>query len=168
MTDPFCRAFVVEVRRRLHDDYLWKIDKVLARLDEEGLWWRPHEGANAIGNLLLHLAGNLRQWVIHGAGGARDVRVRDAEFAARDGHTKAELRALVATTIEEALAVVERLPDEAWLEPRTIQGYRETVLSAVFHAVEHFSGHVGQILTLAKLRDLAFPPIYGADGSGGP
>ncbi len=168
MSDPLRRAFAVEVRRRLRDDYLWKIDKVLARLDEEALWWRPHEGANAIGNLLLHLAGNLRQWVIHGAGGAPDVRVRDSEFAACGGCSKPELRALVAETIEEAIAVVERLPDERWLEPRTIQGYAETVFSAVFHAVEHFSGHVGQILYIAKLRDLAFPPVYAPDGRGGP
>lgn len=168
MNDLLLSAFLFQVERRLRDDYLWKIDRVLTRLDEESLWWRPHAGANAIGNLLLHLAGNLRQWVIHGAGDAPDRRNREGEFAARGGHTKAELRALIAATIEEAIVVVRSVPATAWLEPRVIQGYQETRFSAVFHAVEHFSGHVGQILYIAKLRDLQFPPLYGSDGHGGP
>lgn len=160
-------AFRGEVHRRLERDYLSKIRKVLETLSPEEVWWRPNERSNAIGNLILHLAGNVRQWIVSGVGGAPDVRERDLEFARREPLGNGELLRLLEGTVREALEAVDEVPDDAWFAPRTIQGYAETNFSAVFHAVEHFSGHVGQILFLAKLCQPDLPGFYGRDGSGG-
>ena len=77
------RAFIEEARRLLREDYLPKIERCLERLTDEQVWWRASEHSNSVGNLLLHLEGNLRQWVVCGAGGREDLRERDREFAER-------------------------------------------------------------------------------------
>jgi uncharacterized damage-inducible protein DinB len=164
------RAFIAEARRLLREDYLPKIERCLEQLDDGQLWWRPNAQSNSIGNLLLHLAGNARQWVVCGVGGAPDERVRDAEFAAgtRGGEGRpgeqlpggAQLLAGLRATLGEVDAVLARLDPAALLETRSIQGLDGVaVLSAVFHVVEHFSMHTGQIVLLTKMlaeRDLAF------------
>lgn len=121
----------------------------LDALTEEQLWQRANAHSNAVGNLLLHLTGNVRQWVIAGVGGAADERERAAEFAAESG-THEELKRRLTETIEQACAVLRSLPPERLTERLEIQGFRLTVLEAVYHVVEHFSGHTGQIILLAK------------------
>ena len=153
------RAFVAEARAQLAADYLPKIERCLERLDDERLWWRPNEQSNSIGNLLLHLEGNARQWIVCGVGGATDRRVRDAEFAAREQLSRDELLARLRATLAEVDAVLARLDPATLLEERRIQGLDVTCLRAVFHVVEHFSMHTGQIILLTKLLtgdDLAF------------
>ena len=146
------RAFVEESRRRLRDEYLAKIVRVVALLDDSDLWWRPNPRSNSIGNLLLHLDGNLRQWMVHGVGGEPDVRERDAEFAARGGPSGRALVRRLRRTVGEADAVLAGLEPRELQARRRIQGYDVTVLQAVYHVVEHFSGHTGQLLYVAKLR----------------
>jgi uncharacterized damage-inducible protein DinB len=132
--------------RQLHS----RIEDCLARLDDAQLWARPSESANSAGNLCLHLAGNVRQWILHGVGGAPDTRARDAEFAARGGASRDELRARLGETMEEALAVIERQTAEDLARAVRPQNYEVTVLEAIYHVVEHFAQHTGQIIYIAK------------------
>lgn len=153
-------AFLRHARFRLREDYLVKINAALAELSDEQIWWRPNEASNSIGNLILHLAGNIRQWMIAGVGGAVDTRNRTHEFAARDQISKAELLRLLAGTLEESDAVLAKLESETVAEKSDAplqrecvpQGFTQTVLDAIFHVVEHFSYHTGQIVFIAKLQ----------------
>jgi len=151
--------FLVQSARYLQDDYVPRIARCLEQLSDEDVWWRPNEASNSIGNLVLHLMGNARQWIVHGVGGAQDVRTRQEEFDRREPLPKAELVERLRTTIAEAADVIGRVSPDRLLEPRLIQGYETTVLGAIYHVVEHFSMHTGQIIVLAKARtgrDLGF------------
>jgi len=128
-----------------------RIADCLSRLDDEKMWARSGENANAIGNLVLHLCGNVRQWVVSGIGGEPDVRRRDAEFAAREGMSARDLRLLLEQTVGQAASIIEQLPAERLPEQLTIQGYDVTVLEAVYTVVEHFAQHTGQIIFATKL-----------------
>jgi len=129
-----------------------RIEKCLARLTEDQIWLREHESENAVGNLLLHLAGNVRQWIISGVGGAPDTRDRDTEFNARSGPPKTELFAVLRDTVEEGCKVVEPLTAERLAAAIQVQKYNLSVLEAIYHVVEHFSYHLGQILFIYKMR----------------
>lgn len=139
--------------------YLARIHACLELLDEEQVWRRPAEVCNSAGNLCLHLAGNVRQWILHGIAGEPDVRRRDEEFAARGGIKKAELLERLDDTVRRACAVIESLPQEQLLDMVRPQNYEVTVLEAVYHVVEHFSGHTGQIIAATRAMtgaDLGF------------
>jgi uncharacterized damage-inducible protein DinB len=161
MNEEIARAFLEEARRLLASDYLPKIERCLEQLGAGDLWWRPNAASNSIGNLLLHLAGNARQWIVSGVGGAHDQRARQTEFDAgtdrqADGAqlpTAQELIARLRETLREVDEVLARLDPASLLERRRIQGLREVqVLTAIFHVVEHFSMHTGQIILLTKMR----------------
>ena len=143
-------AFLERSRYYLGVEYPRKIRLALAALPPERLWWRPNASSNSAGNLLLHLAGNVRQWIVSGVGGAPDVRTRDAEFAAQEGPSLAVLLERLESSCAEACAVLASLDPEALLAPREIQGRTTTVCAAVYHVVEHFAGHTGQLILLAK------------------
>ena len=128
-----------------------RIEDCLGRLAPEQVWRRGGGNQNAIGNLVLHLCGNVRQWILSGVGGARDVRDRNAEFAAREGGAPAELAALVRGTIGQAVEIIRGLDATRLGERVLIQGYDMTVLEAVYTCVEHFGQHTGQILYATKL-----------------
>src|SRR5579885_576373 len=136
-----------------------RIDVCLDRLTEEQVWARGKETENAVGNLVLHLCGNVGQWIVSTIGNLPDNRDRPKEFAARRSATKHELRTRLDATVEAALAIIERLTP-AQLAPRhTIQGYDVSGLEAIYHVVEHFSMHTGQIIFATKLlttADLGF------------
>jgi uncharacterized damage-inducible protein DinB len=127
-----------------------RIDDCLGRLDDGQVWFRGGENQNAIGNLVLHLTGNVRQWIVSGVGGAPDVRDRDAEFAASGAAGVEELRRRLRATVHEAAAVVAGVAPERLAERLRIQGYDVTVLEAIYHVVEHFAQHTGQILFVTK------------------
>ncbi len=124
-----------------------RIEKRLGELPEDRVWARRGDDANAVGNLVLHLCGNVRQWIISGVGGSPDTRVRDQEFAAKDGVPAAELRDRLHRTVEEAIAVLEKLTPERLLERIHPQNHDVSVLEAVYHVVEHFAWHTGQIVS---------------------
>jgi uncharacterized damage-inducible protein DinB len=156
------QAFIDLSRRYLKDEYLPKIRHAIRDLTEEDLWWRPNDASNSIGNLILHLAGNIRQWVLSGIAGAPDVRRRQEEFDQRGGMSVEELLAHLEGTVAEVDEALAQLPVEVLGEPRTIQGLEGTVMGALYHVVEHFSMHVGQIIYLSKARlgrDLGFYEI---------
>ncbi|PYS75732.1 MAG: hypothetical protein DMF66_18635 [Acidobacteria bacterium] len=164
MNVEVARAFVEEARRHLLGDYLPKIERCLERLTDEQVCWRANEQSNSVGNLLLHLEGNVRQWVVSGLGGANDRRARDREFNERTRLPRERLLSALRATLEEADGVLARLDPSTILEGRSIQGLEVTALAAVFHVVEHFSMHTGQIILLTKQLtggDLAFYDFAG-------
>jgi len=123
------------------------------------VWWRANEGSNSIGNLLLHLEGSTRAWIIGVAGGLHNPRDRQQEFDEREHIPRTELMSRLRQTLTEADGILARLEVEVLLERRQARGEEVTVLEAVYHAVEHFSMHTGQIIMLAKMRseDLRLP-----------
>jgi uncharacterized damage-inducible protein DinB len=144
------RVFLDCSVRRLRQN-LERLDKCLARLTDDQIWCREHESENALGNLLLHLAGNVRQWILCGVGELPDTRDRDSEFNARSGPKKADLLALLRATVEEACGVIEPLTAERLAADVHIQKYDVTVLEAIYHVVEHFAMHTGQVIFATKL-----------------
>ena len=136
-----------------------RIETCLGMLSEEQIWARGTANENAIGNLVLHLCGNVRQWIVSGVGNRPDVRERDKEFAARGGVSAGELIGRLKGTVQEAVATLTPLTSAQLAESRTIQNYSGTVLEAIYHVVEHFSMHTGQILFATKMltgADLGF------------
>ena len=127
-----------------------RIETCLSKLPPHSLWARDSENENAVGNLLLHLDGNVRQWIRSGVGSRPDTRDRPSEFSARTGANASVLFAKLHGTAGEAVDRIRSLPHRRLTEPVSIQGYDTTVLSAIFHVVEHFSGHTYQIMLLTK------------------
>jgi len=122
----------------------------LNQLSEEQVWWRPDRSMNSVGNLILHLCGNLRQWIISGVGGAADTRRRQREFDERGPIPQSELLSGIEEAVQEASEVLCRVTGEALLEERQIQGFDTTCLGAVVHSVSHFRGHVQEIVHLSR------------------
>ena len=147
---PLDRLFLDCSARRLKQN-VDRLDKCLARLTEDQVWLRGHESENAVGNLLLHLAGNVRQWIVSGIGGTPDSRDRDSEFNAREGPPKSALLAMLRATVEEACKVIEPLSPERLATTVHVQKYDVSVLEAIYHVVEHFAQHTGQIIFATKL-----------------
>ena len=152
MDTTLARRFLDVSQAYLRGDFLPKIERTVAAMSDDDLWWRPHEEANSAANLVLHLAGNVRQWIVAGVGGAPDVRHRAAEFAARDGVSRQEMLARLRASVDAACDVLAALDPSALAERRQIQAHDVTVMEAIYHVVEHFSMHTGQIIYLAKLR----------------
>jgi uncharacterized damage-inducible protein DinB len=145
------QEFIARSRYHLVEDFLPKIERCLEPLTDDQIWWRPNEQSNSIGNLVLHLCGNARQWIVGGVGGAADSRNRDAEFAQRDVVARGELQALLKKTLSDVDDTLGAYDSKRLLERRTIQGSDVSALEAILHVVEHFSMHAGQILYIAKL-----------------
>lgn len=153
------RAFLDESRRYLLREYAVKIRLCLEQLSDDDLWWRANERSNSIGNLMLHLAGNIRQWIVSGVGGEPDTRQRQAEFDERGPLPRDELVGRLETALADTDRVLAALDPAVLAEDRKIQGRDTNVLRAVYHVVEHFGMHTGQIMYVTKLRtgrDLAF------------
>jgi uncharacterized damage-inducible protein DinB len=121
-------------------------------LGEDDIWWRINDASNSIGNLVLHLDGSTRMWILRVVAGRQIVRDRDAEFAERGPLAKSALLARLRSTIAEVDEVLATLNETTLLERRPSNYGEVTVLWAVLHAVEHFAMHTGQIITLTKLR----------------
>jgi len=121
-----------------------------AVLGVEQIWSRPNEHTNSIGNLILHLTGNVRQWIVAGLGGESFERDRPAEFAERGPLPTDEIVKALTNVVERACTVIAGLDAESLARRRTIQDYDVSTLAAVFHVVEHFSFHTGQIIHATK------------------
>lgn len=148
----------------LLSDYLPKIERCLEELTDEQIWWRPNEESNSIGNLILHLSGNARQWIISGLGSQPDTRIRDAEFEQRELIPRTELLNLLSSTLAEVETVLRALDPTTLLDSRKIQGNDVEILEAVFHVTEHFSMHTGQIILLTKLLTATDLHFYDFEG----
>lgn len=145
---------------RVYEEGVERINKVLALLTEEEVWYRPNDAANSVGNLVLHLCGNVTQWIGSGVGSQLDQRARDAEFDASSQISKEELMKKLQelrVITDQALATI--VSEDQLTDQRKVQGFEETVLSILIHVTEHFSYHVGQIAIIAKYQkgeDLGF------------
>jgi len=144
-----CPSFP-QLAARYLEEYLEKIRRAVEPLDFEQIWWRPAAGSNSIGNLLLHLAGNLSLWLRRGLGGDDYRRHRAAEFAADRSHDAGAMIADLTAVVGRCRDILAALDGQPLDGQVAIQGYRCDVLGVVFHAAEHMSYHTGQILTLAK------------------
>ncbi len=144
-------AFIRETREAFRQS-LRKITHCLGQLQDEDVWWRPSESHNSLQNILLHLCGNVRQWIIHGVRGEPDVRNRPQEFAERRPIPKAELLRMLSETVDEADRALAACPPSRLLEPRRIQGFDTTVLGAILDSVTHFVGHTHQIVYITRVR----------------
>ena len=158
-SDGVSEAFIAEARRLLREEYLPKIERCLEKLTDEQVWWRPNPESNSIGNLLLHISGNARQWIVCGLGTATDQRQRQSEFDRQDGIPLEELVKRLRTTVSEIDKVLAEFEASRLLDEYQIQGTTSTALAAIFHVTEHFSMHTGQIILLTKMLagvDLVF------------
>jgi len=127
-----------------------RVGVCLGKLSADQVWARGHKNENAVGNLALHLCGNVRQWIMHGLGGQVDVRTRDAEFSAAGGASPADLASKVRLTVDEARAIITRLTPEQLTAVHTIQNRTVSGVEAVLSVVEHFAQHTGQIIFATK------------------
>jgi len=152
-------AFVGHARNYLVHHYLPKIERCLEKLSDDQIWWRANPESNSIGNLVLHLCGNARQWIIAGVNESADSRERDKEFRQLEIVPVNELVTLLRETVFEIDQILSRLDPPTLLTVRRIQGLDVGVLEAIFHVTEHFSMHTGQIIMLTKMltkSDLSF------------
>lgn len=127
-----------------------RLDTCLAQLSQEQVWARSGKHENAVGNLVLHLCGNVHQWIIASIGGEPDTRHRDDEFSTIGGITTEELRDRLSATITRAIALIGDLSTRRLSNRMLIQGYDVSVLDAIYHVVEHFAMHAGQIIFITK------------------
>ena len=148
----------------LMGDYLPKIERCLEKLTDEQIWWRANEESNSIGNLVLHLCGNARQWIVMGVGSQAGTRDRDAEFEQRDLISRTELLNLLRATLADVEKTLNTLDPETLLSRRTIQSHDIDILEAVFHVIEHFSMHTGQIIMLTKMLTASDLQFYEFEG----
>lgn len=150
--DAVVQTFQHEAQRVLEHCHR-KIHHCVGQLSDDQIWWRPNEGQNSIANLILHLIGNVRQWIISGVGAEPDTRDRPAEFADRSLISRAEVLSRLDTLIKEAHAVLASLDAENAIRPRRIQGFDgETGISAIFHSVAHFYGHMQEITFMTRMQ----------------
>ena len=157
--DPACDHFLQFSRNKLLNQYWPRLRKAVETLSEEQIWWRPNPASNSIGNLVLHLNGNVWQWLVASFNRLEDKRNRPAEFDATGDLSASDLLERLGETMDEAAKVLARLTPEELLATWHIQGYTVTGLAAVYQVVEHFGLHYGQIVYVTKMqegRDLGF------------
>lgn len=145
------RIFIKEFERRVFEESYTRIFKCLSLLNEESIWFAPNQQIPSVGNLVLHLCGNARQWILSGIGGQTDNRNRDQEFVIQQNIRKSDLIFLLENLRVNILLIIREMPEEKFVQPMIIQGFHETGLSALIHVIEHFSYHTGQITTLTKI-----------------
>jgi len=144
-----------EFHLRVIEESLARIQQCMDLLTTEELWYRHNSNTNSIGNLVLHLEGNIRQYIVSGIGKTADMRERDKEFMEGYSYTSQELLDRLTTTLYTANDVVSKLSFDALAEEVTIQGFQHTNLSAIIHVIEHLSYHVGQITYFTKyIKDI--------------
>jgi hypothetical protein len=152
MTNDQLTATILQCAQDVLDQCMVKIDHCLGQLSDGQVWWRPHEDMNSIGNLLLHLTGNVRQWVVAGLGDVEDVRNRPAEFSERGPISRTELLERLKQTVADAKSVLARRTAAEMLAPRRIQGSDVSGWQAMFDCVPHFKGHTQEIICLTRLQ----------------
>lgn len=151
--------FLAFSRNKLLNQYWPRLKACVEPMTAEQVWWHPNEASNSVGNLILHLNGNVTQWLVASFNKDEDKRNRPEEFAAQDGLTAAELLSRLGATIAEAEKVLNRLTVEELLAQYVIQGYTVRGLDAVYQVIEHFGLHYGQIAYITKTiqgKDLGF------------
>ena len=150
-TDELAAAVGTAAAHEL-DSALNRIQHCLGQVNDEQVWWRPSESMNSMGNLILHLCGNVRQWIVAGIGGEQDVRQRPKEFSERGPIPKGELVRRLEVVVEEAKRALVGITARQLLEIRRIQGSDVTGLAALFDSVLHFRGHTQEVVNMTRLQ----------------
>ncbi len=143
----------------LKRDFLPKLLHCLHAMSDDQIWWRPNEKSNSVGNLVLHLRGNVKQWIAVPLGGKKFRRDRNAEFATRERVPRAQLIADIEAAVNEVETVLKSFAANQLLVRYPIQTHQVSALQAIYHVVEHFSYHLGQILYIYKLQTAEDPPF---------
>ncbi|MEL7002094.1 MAG: DinB family protein [Bacteroidota bacterium] len=141
------------------DENTEKIEKCFTQLSQDEIWKSPNDSSNSIGNLVLHLCGNIRQYAISSLGKTTDIRQRDEEFSKGQSLPKEDLLQRLKDTTEEAKSIISKADIDNLLRKRNVQGYYFSGMGVVIHVTEHYSYHTGQIALLTKLwknKDLGF------------
>ena len=136
----------------LLDQALEKIINCLEQIDDRQLWWRPTDEMNSIGNLLLHINGNLRQWAITSLTDCPDQRQRETEFSPTERKSAAELLHLTRNTVADAKTAIAGVTAEKLLDRIDVQGFEVNVMQAILHTTSHFQGHTHQIIQLTRIQ----------------
>ena len=139
-----------EFTRRMKEESLMRINACLDFMTEENIWYSPNENVNSAGNLVLHLCGNINQYINATLGGENDNRERSLEFTADKSHNKIALQKKISTVITKAVQVINNQTLELFTKEYDVQGFREKGIAIVIHVIEHTSYHTGQITTLCK------------------
>lgn len=158
MEEKLTKEFLNESVFRM-DENTKRIANCIDRLEKVQIWKRPNEYSNSIGNLILHLCGNITQYVISSLGGVKDERERDLEFGIREGFSKAQLMAKLSATVESAINTINAMDPEQLMMKRMVQGFNYSGMANIIHVVEHYSYHTGQIAFWTKFlrnEDLGF------------
>ena len=143
--------FIARSRYWLTKEYPIKIRRCVDVLPRAVVWARPNQASNSVGNLIVHLTGNVSEWILGGIGGRPITRYRAGEFAQRDGADGSELLENLEAVLTEADAVLADLTEKDLERSVVIQDRHTTVLAAVYHVVEHFAMHTGQIISMTKM-----------------
>jgi uncharacterized damage-inducible protein DinB len=165
--DLIASSFLSFSRNKLLQQYWPRLHACVERLKDDQVWWRPNESSNSVGNLVLHLNGNVRQWLVAAFAALPDSRDRNAEFAAEGGMSVVQLLETLDETMRLAQETLERLTAAELSERYDIQGYNVSGLEAVYQVVEHFGLHYGQIVYVTKWlcdEDLGFYQSLNATG----
>lgn len=149
--DQFRQAFVNE-QNGLLDAAMVKLSNCIQQLSDQQLWWRPTADQNSVANLIIHVCGNMTQWIVCGVGGEQDKRDRESEFAATGGLGQSELIERLESVTGRVRQVIEDTPTGQLLAERTVQGFEVTGMGAIVHSVTHFVGHTHQIIQLTRLQ----------------
>ena len=157
--EPLFYKEFIELSVRFINENTEKIKTCMKELDEKDVWLRLNEHVNSIANTMLHLCGNIRQYVISSVGGQIDIRERDLEFSTTEGFLKDELLAKLSETVEEAKSIITSASQENLERRRIVQNTPYTGIGIIIHITEHYSYHTGQIILLTKLfknKDMGF------------
>lgn len=160
-TTDLSMPLVIEAKRRIFEESYVRIHKCLDLLTEEQVWQRPNEQLSSVGNLILHLCGNARQWVLTGLGGQADHRMRDREFLESSRCSKWKLKRMLDDLKTEMEKVFHSLNDAELKRVRPVQVFEESGLSILIHVIEHFSYHTGQITWFTKFLTNEDTKYYG-------
>jgi uncharacterized damage-inducible protein DinB len=158
MDNFFCREFIQQSVYRINENTT-RVIKCLQEIEETEIWQRPNENSNSLGNIILHLCGNIRQYIISSLNETEDIRVRDKEFSIKEGFRKKELIAKLKNIVDEAINIIEKADDKSLIKIYSVQGFNLSGIGIIVHVTEHYSYHTGQIafwVKLLKNKDLGF------------
>ena len=139
-----------EFERRVLEESLMRIHACIDFMEDEHLWYSPNDHVNSVGNMVLHLSGNIRQYVISTFTDQKDERKRSLEFSQNKSHNRDELKEMITTTIHEAVKIVNKLDGRLFEQEFDVQGFKELGINIIIHVIEHTSYHTGQITTMCK------------------
>ncbi len=150
MQSEITKLLIADFQRRLIDESLPRIIKCLDLLSDNHIWYQPNESTNSVGNLIMHLIGNVRQYIHSGLAGYPDNRKRNIEFTSKVEQSKSELIKKLTATLDEVKNITNRITDEDLIRVRPVQCFSENGVSILMHVAEHFSYHTGQIVYFTK------------------